>query len=233
MDIINGNGFVAHITRSAKRKSIAIKVQKGQVYLVVPVGLRLKLIEEVVAKKTRWILEKLAHQQVLLAIPPKAFISGEVFGLLDQQYTLKIVGGTHPAITVLGGELVVSVCNVAADNVHVIRQLLIKWYRRQAEMLLIQKTDVYARVIGVTPSGVAIKAYKSRWGSCSYANSIAYNWKLVGAPERVVDYVVIHELCHILHHNHSPAFWQAVARYCPDYRERGAWLKNNGGRLEI
>ena len=114
-----------------------------------------------------------------------------------------------------------------------IKQLLVKWYKQQAQLIMIEKTEHYAKIIGVSPSSVVIKAFKSRWGSCSTKGVIQYNWKIIMAPEPVIDYLVVHELSHILHHNHSPAFWKTVGAYCPAYKEQGAWLKLNGARLEI
>jgi len=114
-----------------------------------------------------------------------------------------------------------------------IKQLLVKWYKQQAQLIMIEKTQHYAKIIGVSPSSVVIKAFKSRWGSCSIKSVIQYNWKIIMAPEPVIDYLVVHELCHILHHNHSPTFWKSVGKYCPNYKEQGAWLKLNGAKLEI
>jgi predicted metal-dependent hydrolase len=233
MNVIQGNGFVADIIRSSRRKTAAIKIQKGKVFVMVPERLSMALIESLVTQKTRWIKEKLAIQHEIIAIKPKEFVSGEAFSYLGRYHPLKIESGLYPAIQLHQDELVVSVRDKAADNAKAIKQLLIKWYKKQAESELRDKTESYSRIIGVNPSSVTIKSFKSRWGSCSVTGGIQYNWKIMIAPDRVVNYVVIHELCHILHHNHSPAFWKAVERYCHDYRDCSAWLKINGARLEI
>ena len=233
MNVIHGNGFVADIIRSSKRKTAAIKIQKGKVFVIVPQGLAIATIELLVAKKSRWIKEKLLIQNKIIAIKPKEFASGESFSCLGREHPLKIEPGLYPVIKLHQDELVVSVRDQTADNAQAIKQLLIKWYKQQAEAELRDKTESYSRVIGVNPSSVTIKTFKSRWGSCSITRGIQYNWKIIIAPDRIVNYVVIHELCHILHHNHSPAFWKAVERYCHDYRDCNAWLKMNGARLEI
>ena len=233
MNFIQGNGFVADIIRSPRRKTAAIKIQKGKVFLMVPACLPMTAIESLVAKKNRWIKEKLAIQNEIIAIKPKEFISGETFSYLGRNHPLKIESGLYPLIKLHQDELVVSVRDKTADNAQAIKQLLIKWYKQQAEAELLGKTERFSRIIGVNPTSVTIKSFKSRWGSCSITAGIQYNWKIIIAPDWIVNYVVIHELCHILHHNHSPAFWKAVERYCPDYRGCNAWLKINGGRLEI
>ena len=233
MTVIQGNGFIAEIIRSSKRKTSAIKIQKGKVFVMVPERLSRAVIESLVTEKTRWIKEKLAIQKEIIAIKPKEFISGEAFSCLDKSHPLKIESGLYPDIKLHQDELVVSVRDKAADNAQAIKQLLIKWFKQQAESALRDKTEHFSRMIGVNASSVTIKSFKARWGSCSVTAGIQYNWKIIIAPDRIVNYVVIHELCHILHHNHSPAFWKAVERYCHDYRDCGAWLKSNGARLDI
>ncbi len=233
MTVIQGNGFVAEIIRSSKRKTSAIKIQKGKVFVMVPERLSRTVIESLVTNKTHWIKEKLAIQKEIIAIKPKEFISGEAFSCLDKSHPLKIESGLYPAIKLFQDQLVVSVRDKAADNAQVIKQLLVKWFKQRAESALRHKTEYYSKIIGVNPSSVTIKSFKARWGSCSVTAGIQYNWKIIIAPDRIVDYVVIHELCHILHHNHSPAFWKTVERYCHDYRDCSAWLKINGARLDI
>jgi hypothetical protein len=233
MNVIQGNGFVAEIVRSSRRKTAAIKIKKGKVFVVVPECLTMAAIESLVDKKHRWIKEKLAIQNEIMDIKPKEFISGESFSYLGKNHPLKIESGLYPVIKLHQDELVVSVRDKTVDNSQAIKQLLFKWYKQQAESELRDKTERYSSIIGVNPSSVTIKSFKSRWGSCSIAGGIQYNWKIIIAPERIVNYLVIHELCHILHHNHSPAFWKAVEKYCHDYRDCSAWLKINGGRLEI
>ena len=81
--------------------------------------------------------------------------------------------------------------------------------------------------MGLSPKGVGIKSFKSRWGSCSVKGKLDFNWKIVMAPNRIVDYVVVHELCHLKQHDHSPKFWTLVERVVPDYESCKEWLKKN------
>ena len=114
-----------------------------------------------------------------------------------------------------------------------VKDSLTSWYKQRAEIKLNEKAKRYAKQIGVEYKTVGIKSYKSRWGSCSVDGDIDFNWKIIMAPNRIVDYVVVHELCHLKHHDHSPQFWQAVEQVLPDYAERKEWLKENGLVLEI
>lgn len=106
-------------------------------------------------------------------------------------------------------------------------------YRLQAQQRFAEKVLRYARVVGVTPTAVDIKTFNSRWGSCNIKGEVQFHWKVILAPHRIVDYVVVHELCHLKHHDHSPVFWKAVERVIPDYLECKEWLKLAGARFDV
>jgi len=233
LTVIHANGYDAEIKRTSRRKTASIEVIEGVVSVVVPESLAIYKIQALLAKKHRWIKERLALQEQVIATKPKEFVSGEAFAYMGRNYRLKVVEGAYPSIKLYQGRFVVSVRDKTINNTGAIKQLIIHWYKKHAESKLTEKTARYAKIIGVTPSTVGIKVFQSRWGSCSNKGDILYNWKIVMAPNRVVDYVVIHELCHILHHDHSPKFWKTVERYFPDYAECKEWLKLNGKALKI
>ena len=99
------------------------------------------------------------------------------------------------------------------------------WQRRAREELP-PKVARYARIMGVSPTGVRITAARTRFGSCSGKNSLCFSWRLMAYPDAAVDYVVVHELAHIVHKNHGPQFWALVERYLPDWRQRRALLRD-------
>ena len=100
-----------------------------------------------------------------------------------------------------------------------------KRYKRYARQVLLERTEYYARLMGVSYNKVTIKDMKTRWGSCSSEGNISYHWRLILAPAQVMDYIVVHELCHRKHMDHSADFWLEGERVLPDYRERRKWLK--------
>lgn len=104
----------------------------------------------------------------------------------------------------------------------------IRALRKRAEEVLWQKTVYYANLLGVSCQGIRIGDQKTFWGSCSSKGRISYNWHLVLMPERIQDYVVVHELCHLMEMNHSVRFWNQVEGMIPDYKERRKWLKEYG-----
>ena len=105
------------------------------------------------------------------------------------------------------------------------------YYMESARKIFKRKTAAYARRMGVTYGRITIREQKTRWGSCSSAGNLNYNWRLIFAPEEIVDYIVVHELAHRLEMNHSKAFYNIVESVLPDYRKAQKWLRENGGSL--
>lgn len=104
----------------------------------------------------------------------------------------------------------------------------IRKLREQAREVLTKRTDYYKRILKVDYQRIRIGNQKTRWGSCSSRGTISYNWHLILMPESIIDYVVVHELCHLVEMNHSPAFWKKVSEVLPDYQIRRKWLRENG-----
>lgn len=102
---------------------------------------------------------------------------------------------------------------------------------KQAKKLIPPRVEYFAAMIGVEYGRIAIRNQKTRWGSCSSKGNLNFNCLLMLVPEDVRDYVIVHELCHLIELNHSPAFWAQVAKYIPDYKEKRKWLKENGSRI--
>ena len=114
-----------------------------------------------------------------------------------------------------------------------VKNRLAWWYREHALQRLRQKADRYAPLLEVSPSSISVKYFKARWGSCSVGGDITFNWRIIMAPHRIVDYVVVHELAHLRQHNHSSEFWKCVGAVIPEYRECREWLKNHGMGLSL
>lgn len=113
------------------------------------------------------------------------------------------------------------------------RSALEKRYREAAKEYFPKRAAYYAYLLGVSYDRIRIAGQKTRWGSCSSNKTLSFNWKLMLAPPKVLDYVVVHEVCHLREMNHSPRFWALVESLMPDYKQQRKWLKDNGYTLEL
>lgn len=104
--------------------------------------------------------------------------------------------------------------------------------KEEAKRVFAERTAFWAARIGVSYGRITIRDQRSLWGSCTREGNLNYNWRLITAPPEILDYVVIHELCHRLEMSHSPAFWGHVARFCPDHKAHRKWLRLNGRALK-
>ena len=108
-----------------------------------------------------------------------------------------------------------------------------RWYRQMARLELTPRLEHACERLGVGYSGLQVRSQRTRWGSCSRSGTLSFNWRLLLAPETVLDYVVWHETCHLLVLDHSPRFWALVATHCPGHRLQSAWLRHNGATLVL
>jgi len=231
-EYIEGRGFIAEVIRTHRIKSADVRVEEGAVSVVVPKDLGCDRISQILKDKRQWIRGKIYLHREAAPVSDKDFVSGESFSYLGRNFRLKVNHGHFAPVKLLRGRLVVTVLN-GKDQPHMIRNALVRWYKRHAELKLFEKAKRYADIVGVEPTAIGIKTFKSRWGSCSAKGKIDYNWRIVMAPHRMVDYVVVHELCHLKHHDHSTKFWKEVERVIPDYEICKEWLKQEGRALAI
>lgn len=228
----DGHGFIAEVIRTNRRKSADIRVEDGAVSVIVPTNTSAEKIDQLLAAKRRWIKEKITLHQEMTPASSKRYVSGEALSYLGRNYRLKVETGNFAPVKLLSGRLVVTVPN-GTEQPHMVRNALVRWYKRQAEQKLTEKVERFAPMVGVEPAGVGIRTFKSRWGSCTARGKLDFNWQIMMAPNRMVDYVVIHELCHLIRHDHSPAFWKEMSRSMPDYESCRVWLRHNAALLTI
>ena len=224
---MDGFPFQVEVVRTDRKRSASIRLLGDLVKVSVPMTLSDSRIRDLVTKRTPWIKNRLREQSDRPIPAAREYVSGETVTYLGKNYRLKVLIGDQPSIKLRRGYVEATVTETDIDPKNTMRGLLERWYRSHAERRLGEKTVRLARVIGVNPSSVTVKNYKSRWGSCSPKGDISYNWRIILAPHSIVDYVVVHELCHMLEHNHSSKYWKHVERYVPNWRECREWLKHN------
>ena len=243
--MITGNSLVYEgrtvpydITYSPRRNSISIVVHSTKrVEIKAPAGTPPSFIHDLAGKKAPWIVKRL---RALDSIPDlqveRKYMEGEMFFFLGTPLWLSVAIETIPgSIRCENGHLIVTVPGslTGPGQANYTRVLVQDWYRDQADRVIGEKIREYATVLGVAPPPFRLKNIRRRWGSCSSRNNLNFNTRLIMAPIGVVEYVVMHELCHIRHKNHSRDFWQSLEEVMPDYRERRLLLRREGHRYVL
>lgn len=195
-------------------------------------------IQEIVLKKAPWILGKMKTMRELVASPQeKEFVSGESFLYLGRHYRLKVFKAKEPLskVSLVEGRFKIHVDSSLDDETRerAMRDALAEWYVVHAYQHLRERVCLYASKVDAHPSRIVVKRQSKRWGSCTKNKVVAFNWKIIMAPMSVVDYVVVHELCHMRMRDHSPDFWGLLRSVLPDYEERRTWLRINGRKLSL
>ncbi|HKI62041.1 MAG TPA: SprT family zinc-dependent metalloprotease [Mariprofundaceae bacterium] len=221
------------IVRRPKRKTLCISIHAdNSIEVLAPAHMSASRIATFVQSKSRWI-EKKRHfnSHVRLPYREKLFVNGETLPFLGMDHVLKLESDVHAGVEIVHGKILVRHRHI--DNKAKTAALIESWYREQALQTLVGLCTDHASRIGVKDYAIGIKNYRSRWGSCHHDGRIYFNWRIIMAPKQVVAYIVVHEMCHLVHHNHSRSFWQLVEQTMPDYREAETWLKINGLSLAL
>ena len=223
------------IRRSAKRGTVALTIVPDQgVMLTAPAGVSVERLDRVVRAKARWICERMRKLPEQHRPAAHEFVSGESFLYRGRQHRLRVVERREAAPVRLDhGKFIVTVAPrmKAAARAAVVRGGLVQWFRERAEPLLRARVLHWVQQMGIKEPKVVLAAQEKRWGSCTAHGTVRLNWRIIQAPLSLLDYVVAHELVHLRHHEHSPAFWRALAVVMPGYEERRRALRHMGTGL--
>ena len=229
-EIMLMNGFVATIKRTRRKNSVGFRMSLGQLVVLVPKAMLRSDIRLLLDSKSDWILAKMSLYGQPKAQVQRLYVSGECFAFLDRELVLQVDLGPYGVQLNSLNELLLSVPQ--AKPVWV-RNALVRWYKLQAQEHIEQRISYFAPLVGAWPNAVEVKTYRARWGSCNNRGHVQFNWKLMMAPSAVVDSVVVHELCHLLHMHHGPEFWALVKQVLPHYKDAKQWLKEEGHSLGL
>lgn len=231
-DLNAGAAIEWTLRRSKRAKRVRIVVRSGGVEVVAPPRAPRRLIDAFVAEKRDWIRAKVAawREREVEALPERFETGGKVlFRGRQLELVVETAAVRYPKVFV-GSTFRVQVPRRfdRDEREASARKAVTHWLRERVRADAVQLIDLWAPTLGARPSGLRIGSQKTLWGSCSGRGVISLNWRLVTAPEPILEYVVVHELCHLLEANHGPRFWQLVEERLPDWRQRRAWLRDHG-----
>jgi predicted metal-dependent hydrolase len=218
-----GTQIAYTLRRSSKRRSIGLYIDDRGLTVAMPLRASEKWLHSVLRDKAQWIVEKLDGWQARKPAP-QSWVDGQVVRFIGEPLALRVVASLFDAPPLLHRrQLFVHVTDSA--NQPVIEQAVMQWYRHEAEVLFRQRVAHYAAVMTVSPTSVKLSSARTQWGCCTARGNVHLNWQLIKMPLRLIDYVVVHELAHLVELNHSDAFWRVVKSACPDYAGRRKELR--------
>ena len=218
-----------------ERKNVSISVEPNK-YIVVkaPLGLSNDEVLIVVKGKAKWITQKLFEMKEIESRKyHRQYVNGESFLYLGRNYSLQLVDDItvkKPVVKLYRGKLYVT---TPTRNEEIIKKAITKWYQEKAKEKIPERVAYYENYFIEKRGRIVIKEQQKRWASCTKEGTLMFNWKGIMAPANILDYIIVHEMCHLRYMNHSTEFWEMLGRVLPDYEVRREWLKNNGIKLEL
>lgn len=210
------------IRRSNRRKTLGLTVDRGgELVIHCPESARQDVLEQWTRSKLLWVHRKLALKEELAPkVREPEFVTGERFRYLGRSYRLVVVSKQKDALTFTGGHF-----SLRRDERERGTEHFRKWYATNGQEWISARVNLLSRRTGLKPAGVALRDLGFRWGSCGKGRTLSFNWKLLQLKTRLVDYVIAHELGHLVEPHHNPAFWQILDRALPDWKQRKEELR--------
>lgn len=217
------------------RKSLEISIQPpDNIRVRAPKWSSEEEILKIVKSKGKWITQKLFEfKDVEYRKRKKEYVNGESFMYLGRNYSLEIIKNEdvkRPQVKLYRGKFYIETNTMDQDK---LKQAMEQWYREKTLEKILEKADYYKSYFNKDPNSIKVKEQKKRWGSCNSRGNLMFNWRCSMAPSNVLDYIVVHEMCHMIHLNHSKNFWKLVEKIMPDYKNRKEWLKINGIKMHL
>jgi len=221
---------IIHKLIRSRRRTVGLQVTPdAQLIVRVPERMPLEAVHEVVQGKLPWILKKQRFaREHFRTEPPKRFAPGEKYLYLGEAYELSVVSGDYGALGFDGKRFF-----LPEGCLPLAKWLFGDWYRGRAVEFFHDRVRHYAGILGVRYSRIGISNARRRWGSCNAKGVLNFSWRLVMAPREVADYVVVHEVVHLVELNHSKRFWEKVESLAPEYCRAKEWLERHQRTLDI
>lgn len=219
----------------SNRRTMAIQIEPpDKIKVLSPKGAKKDEILKAVKGKSKWIVQKLFQLDEMEALKKtRKMVNGENLLYMGVDYHLEIIVDKiykKPELELFRDVLYVYI-NI--DDKDKIRLALKNWYKEKSLEKVRERVTYYQKYFELVPNKIMVKEQKRRWGSCTSARNLYFNWKIIMAPSHLLDYLVVHEMCHMVHMNHSAEYWNLVRSILPDYKERRDLLKNQGVKYDL
>ena len=225
---LDGRRVDYKLVRRRGRRGVGLKIDGTGMTVAASLTTPIASIEDMIGKNENWVLKKLdewSHRR----IQPQRWETGATVHFMGEALTLMIdAGATRVNVEQLKGHLFV---RLPKADPAAIEKAVLAWYKRAALPHVAQRAFFFSKLHGLTPPRVFLSSANSRWGSCNSRREVRFSWRLIKARPALIDYVVCHELAHLRHMDHSPAFWKEVERMCPDYRQLKVELDSSDHRF--
>lgn len=223
------------LLRSDQRRTADIVIERnGLISVRVPKHLSGEQADAVVEHKRLWIYRSLSEWRDLNAVRVvREWVNGEGFLYLGCAYRLLLTQKQDEPLKLKDGLFCLQRKIVEAGGEAAAKLVFEKFYADKALERITKRVAYFAPKVGVNPVSVDVREIGYRWATCTADGRLSFHWKCMMASPKVIDYIVVHELCHLHHLDHTDAFWNEVDKVMPDYAERKAWLRENGAALDI
>lgn len=234
MKAVRNSDISYGIVRSRRTTADIVVERDGRVIVRAPAEFPDARIEDIVQSKRYWIYKTLAEWRDLNATRVlREYRNGEGFLYLGRSYRLSLVADQHVPLLLRNGRFCLRRDLVDRGEVAAAKAAFREYFIARGQERLVQRVGYYASKVGVAPRDIDVRELGNRWASCSPSGNLAFHWKCMMAPPTVIDYIVVHELCHFHSLDHTVAFWNEVDKVLPDYQERKQWLRKNGAAMDL
>lgn len=232
-EVLFVQGRKIFIRRRAYQRNLSLTAKAdGTLIVTAARKIPIKMITKFVSDSWVWVgARREYYAELQRRFPEKKFEPNEDFPILDKKYSLQInfTAARKAQVKLENGQLIVDVPQYPARHNyrHQVRLAVRSYYEQLGKQILQERVHYYSQKLQLYPQSLSFRCQKTRWGSCSQSGHISLNWRLVAAPIEVLDYVVVHELCHLKHLNHSKNFWGLVETHCANWKMIRKWLSEN------
>jgi hypothetical protein len=228
------NDIAYQVVRSRRATADIVIERDGSILVRAPESIPDERIEDMVEAKRYWIYKNLAEWRDLNATRVlREYRNGEGFLYLGRSYRLLLVANQTEPLLLKNGRFCLQRDLVDEGAIEAAKTAFRDYYISRGNECITQRLNYYAPKVGATPHGIDVRELGNRWASCSPSGNLAFHWKCMMAPQTIIDYIVVHELCHFHHLDHTDAFWNEVDKVIPNYGERKEWLRVNGAGLDV